>query len=374
VIAESTAAVSSGKKVYYMDSAVSSHLHESLVDSLSVGVIFADRAGILTCMNKKAETILDVDRKSVLGKRIDMLPLKTPVYKIMSENSRELPLEMNILGRGIMVRSMEVKSRNGKVMGQITELQDVTDEKKEKRQKEEFVAMMTHDLKSPLMVMLGHVQALKLGMCGDIDSQIRSSIAEIERSGVNLCSMIENVLDIYRLETGLVQIKSKLSDIVAILQKCFLNGKVYAEDKEIEMELSVPEKIPPIFADDRQLARVFNNLLENAIKFTPAKGKISVSAIVNENLLQVSFQDTGIGIASKDLPMIFNKYYRSEKASGFKGTGLGLTISMAITEAHGGVIEVESIEEMGSIFTVKIPLRSCTPGNDEPCFAALRPS
>jgi signal transduction histidine kinase len=374
-MAERTAAaVSSGNKYYYRESAVSSIIPESLVDSLSVGVIFVDRAGILTCLNKKAETILNTDRKSVLGKRIDMLPLKTAVYKIMSENCREFPLEMNIYGRGIMVRSMEVKATDGKVLGEITELLDVTDEKKEKRQKEEFVAMMTHDLKSPLMVMLGHVQALKLGMFGDIDSQIRSSIVEIERSGVNLCSMIENVLDIYRLETGLVQLKRKFTDIAGVLEKCYRDGKVYAEDKEIEIILSVREKIPPVLADGRQLTRVFNNLLENAIKFTPAKGKISVSAAIKENDLHVSFQDTGIGIASKDLPMIFNKYFRAEKASGFKGTGLGLTISRAITEAHGGVIEVESIEEMGSIFIVKIPLSSCLSENEEPCFVRFRPN
>jgi signal transduction histidine kinase len=357
-MAESVAPVSLDKKVYYMDPVVTSYTPESLVDSISVGVIFVNKAGILTYMNKKAETILNIDRKSVLGKRIDMLPLKTPVYKIMSENCHECPLEVNIFGRGIKVRSKEVKSPDGNVLGEITELHDVTDEKKEKRQKEEFVAMMTHDLKSPLMVMLGHVQALKLGMYGSIDSQIKSSIVEIEKSGVNLSSMIENMLDIYRLETGLVQIKRKLTDISAVLEKCCLDAKAYAEDKEIKILFSVKETIPPVLADGRQLARVFNNILENAIKFTQGRGKISVSAAIKENVLHISFQDTGIGIASKDLPMVFNKYYRAEKASGFKGTGLGLTISRAITEAHGGLIEVESIEEMGSIFTVKIPLQS----------------
>ncbi len=359
MMAESLATFISKRKSYNIEPVVSSHMHESLVDSMSVGVIFVDRAGILTWMNTKSETILNMDRKSFLGKRIDMLPLKTPLYKIMSENCREFPLEMNILGRGIMVRSREVKAKDGKVLGEITELQDVTDEKKEKRQKEEFVAMMTHDLKSPLMVMLGHVQALKMGMCGDIDSQIRASIVEIEKSGVNLCSMIENVLDIYRLETGLVQIKSTLTDIAAVVEKCFLDGAVYAEDKDITMNLSRRGTVPPVLADGRQLARVFNNLLENAIKFTPAGGKISVLATVRDDEVCVSFQDTGIGIASKELPKIFNKFYRAEKASGFKGTGLGLTISRAIMEAHGGTIEVESIEEMGSIFTVKMPLQPC---------------
>jgi signal transduction histidine kinase len=351
------AAVDTGKKLHRVASAGASSFAEPLFDSVSVGVIFTNTAGILTHMNRKAETILQIDKRAVLGKRVDMLPLKTPIYKAMSESCRDCPVELTILGRGIVVRSSEVKTADGKVLGEITELVDITTEKKEKRQREEFVAMMTHDLKSPLMVMLGHVQAMKLGMWGAVDGQIKTSIEEIERSGLNICSMLENVLDIYRVEMGLLHIRKNSCDIAEILENCCRDGRVNAKDKGIELQLDMDADFPLVYVDDRQLTRVFNNLIGNAIKFTPGKGRISVKAAMRDGLLHISVRDTGMGIPEKDIPMVFNKYFRSQRASGFKGMGLGLTISRSIVEAHGGLIEVESQEGVGSIFAVKIPVR-----------------
>jgi signal transduction histidine kinase len=348
-----------GENLYYFGAVESLSIAESLVENVSVGVIFTDKAGILTYINKKAEAILQIDKRTVIGKRIDMLPLKTSIYKAMSENSRDCPLEMNIMGRGVIIKSAEVKNADGKVLGDITELHDVTAERKEKRQKEEFVAMITHDLKSPLMVMLGHVQAMKLGLWGEIDHQVQSSIEEIERSGLSLSSMIENVLDIYRLETGLIRINRQLSDIGAILESCCKDYRLHAEDGAVELSLTVQKAIPPVLVDGRQLTRVFANLIGNAIKFTPRNGKVSIEVSTKGEMLHISVRDTGIGIPEKDISRIFNKYFRSDNVSGFKGTGLGLAISRAIIEAHGGVIEVESIEDMGSMFIVKIPILSC---------------
>jgi len=350
-------AITKIKPDFCVASGVNVPIAESLVDSLSSGVIFVNNAGILTFMNKKAETILQVFKESVLGKRVDMLPLRTPIYKVMSENCRDFPLEMSILGRGIVVRSNEVISSDGAILGEMTELLDVTAEKMEKKQREEFVAMMTHDLKSPLMVMLGYVQAIKLGMWGSVDQQIQSSIDEIERSGHNLSSMIENMLDVYRLEIGLVQTNRQFCDIREILEECYRDRKLEAEDQWINLTLSIDAEIPPMHVDCKQLARVFSNLIGNAIKFTPRNGVVVITAGVVDGNLEVAVKDTGIGISGKDISRIFNKYFRSERAAGFKGTGLGLTISRSIVEAHGGIVEVESSEGHGSTFTVKIPVK-----------------
>lgn len=355
---KSLKAMQEGRDDSCLNSGADMFIAESLVENLSSGVIFLNNAGILTYMNKKAETILNVYKGAVLGKRVDTLPLRTPLYKVMSDNCRDLPMEMCILGRGILVRSTEVKSPSGALLGELTELFDVTAEKKEKRQREEFVAMMTHDLKSPLMVMLGYIQAIKLGMWGSVDSQIQSSINEIERSGHNLNSIIENVLDFYRMETGQVRINRQRCDILEILEGCCKDVKLEAEEHCINLMLSANEEIPPMLYDCKQLARVFANLIGNSIKFSPRNGNVLITAAVKEGILAVSVEDKGIGISSEDILQIFNKYFRSQQASGFKGTGLGLTISRAIVEAHGGVIEVESTEGVGSTFTVKIPVKA----------------
>ncbi len=358
-MAKGLATVGTAENLHYFGAVESLSIAESLVENISVGVIFTDKAGILTYINRKAEALLHIGKKSVIGKRIDMLPLNTSIYRAMSESCHDSPLEMNIMGRGVIIKSSEVEDADGKVLGEITEIHDITDEKKEKRQKEEFVAMMTHDLKSPLMVMLGHVQAMKLGLCGEIDSQVRSSIDEIERSGRSLGSMIENVLDIYRLETGLVRINRQLSDIGEILENCCRDSRLYADDEGVEMSLSIQEPMPQVNVDGRQLTRVFANLIGNAIKFTPRNGRVSIEAGLKREILYISVRDTGIGIPEKDVSRIFNKYFRSNNVEGFKGTGLGLTISRAIVGAHGGAIEVESIENMGSIFIVKLPVLPC---------------
>ena len=350
-------AITKIKPDFCLASGVNDPIAEALVDSLSSGVIFVNNAGFLTFMNKKAEAMLQVFKESVLGKRVDMLPLRTPIYKVMSENCRDFPLEMSIMGRGIVVRSNEVKASDGTILGEMTELFDITAEKIEKKQREEFVAMMTHDLKSPLMVMLGYVQAIKLGMWGSVDQQVQSSIDEIERSGHNLSSMIENMLDVYRLEIGLVQINRQFCDIREILDECYRDCKLEAEDQWINLTLSIETDIPPMYVDCKQLARVFTNLIGNAIKFTPRNGEVMITAGIIDGILEVAVKDTGIGISGKDISRIFNKYFRSERAAGFKGTGLGLTISRSIVEAHGGIVEVESSEGHGSTFTVKLPVK-----------------
>jgi len=328
---------------------------ESVVDSISTGVIFTDCNGILTYMNRKAESILQMFKETVIGKRIDMLPLRTPLYKVMSEDCRDFPLEMNICGRVIEVRSSQLLSADKKPLGEITELLDVTLERREKRNREEFVAKMTHDLKSPLMVIQGYVQAVRLGMWGEMHPRVSGMLDDMERSGKSLYSMIEDLLDVYRLEMGLVQIKRQSCDTAALLEECCRDRGLEAAENGVSLKLSAAAELPAMDVDRKQLSRVFANIIGNAIKFTPRRGRVDVTASVKENRLHVSVRDTGIGIPECDIDRVFTKYFRSESAAGFKGTGLGLTLSKEIVEAHGGVIELESVEGVGSTFTVIIP-------------------
>lgn len=333
------------------------YLAESIVDSISTGVIFTDSNGILTLMNRKAETLLHVFRETVIGKRIDMLPLRTPIYKVMSEDCRDLPLEMNILGRIIEVSSHELISPDNEFLGEVTELLDVTSVRRDKRSREEFVAKMTHDLKSPLMVIQGYLQTLRMGMCGRVNPQVEGIIEDMERSGKYLYSMIEDLLDVYRLEMGLVQINRRRCDPAELLRECCRDRQLEAVEQMIALTLRIPEPLPAMELDPKQLARVFANIIGNAVKFTPRRGRVTVTALVKGDNLHVSVRDNGIGIPEKDIPRIFAKYFRSEQAAGFKGTGLGLTLSKELVEAHGGTIEVQSVEGEGSIFTVILPVK-----------------
>jgi signal transduction histidine kinase len=329
---------------------------ESVVDSLSSGVIFTDVSGILTFMNRAAETFLHVFKETVLGKRIDMLPLRTPLYKVLSEDCRDFPVEISICGRVLEIRSSQVFSPENEPLGNIVELFDVSQERKEKRSREEFVAKMTHDLKSPLMVMQGYVQAIRLGMLGEVEPRLDSTLVDMERSGKNLHAMIEDLLDVYRLEMGLVQVRRKKCDLRSFLDGCCRDRQLETDEHDITLTLRMPRELPEVELDEKQLSRVFANLIGNAIKFTPPNGRVTITAFMRDENLHVAVRDTGIGISDADLPQIFKKYFRSEKAAGFKGSGLGLALSKEIVDAHGGTIEVKSVEGKGSTFTVILPI------------------
>jgi len=309
-------------------------------------------------MNRYAAEVLHVWQESVIGKRVDMLPLSTPLYKVLSEQCRDVPLEMVIKGRIIAALSTTVRSASGAVCGEMTELWDVTEEKRSKRQWEEFVTMMTHDLRSPLNAIMGYIQGMQCGMFGEISSLIRTVAEKAEESGKTLNAMIEEMLDNFRLEVGLLKLNRQRCDMGQLVAGCCRDNLRSAQAEGVRLVQLQMEGLPELYVDSRQLRRVFNNLIGNAIKYTPCAGEVVISAEIDGEALHVSIADTGIGIPPEDLSRIFYKYYRSEGAAGFKGTGLGLAISKSIVEAHGGGIKVDSCIGAGSTFTVSIPIGS----------------
>ena len=327
----------------------------TLLEQVDSGIVHLDCAGSLVFLNRKAEQILKVRRSEVLGKRVDMLPLRTPIYRVLSENSHDAPVEISVEGTVILVRSAALQG-SGAGGGEFFELRDITGEKREKWQREEFVAMMTHDLKSPLTVIMGYVQALIGEMPDKVDPSLHLFIREMDKSAGKMLSMIEDVLDSYRLEVGLLQIDRQLCDVGALLEGCVSDGEREAMVHGSTFSSQLPTDIPLLEMDGKQIGRVFANLIGNAVKFTPRRGTIHFSGALRDDALLVEVSDTGIGIPAEDLPRIFNKYFRSTVAQGFKGTGLGLTISKAIVEAHGGSINVESVVGKGSRFSVFLPL------------------
>ena len=334
---------------------MASELTGILFENLTNGIVLVDLTGEIRLINSKACKQLNVEKESVLGKRIDMLPLRTPLYKVLSENSREQAVEVSVNGLVLSVVSRECAGDFGS-KGEIYELRDITPERQERRQREEFVAMMTHDLKSPLTVMMGYLQAIRGEMLGSVDATVKVCIDEVDKNAHRLLGMIEDVLDAYRLEVGLLRINKEYGDLRRVLHAAGEDFSKEAEAQGLSLSCTVDERIPPMKVDVKQLSRVFCNLVSNAIKFTPHGGVVSINALFNGAEVVVEICDSGIGISEEDQQRIFTKYFRAASVSGFKGTGLGLTISKAIVEAHGGSIDVSSTEGTGSCFKILLPL------------------
>lgn len=326
-----------------------------LLEQIESGIVQLDPSGTLVYLNHRAEQILKASRAEVIGKRVDMLPLRTPLYRVLSEDCHETPVEVSIDGTVVLVRSAPITGP-GERHGEIFELRDVTSEKRERCQREEFVAMMTHDLKSPLTVIMGYVQALMGEMGGKVHPSLHLFVTEMDKSAGKMLSMIEDVLDAYRLEVGLLQIDRHPCNVGTLLESCCYDGEREAVVHGSHFSTNIAPDLPWAELDGKQIGRVFANLIGNAVKFTPRRGTIHLSVALRDGALLVEVSDSGIGIPPDELPRIFNKYFRSSVAQGFKGTGLGLTISKAIVEAHGGSINVESIIGKGSRFSVFLPL------------------
>lgn len=327
---------------------------QALLEQLDSGVVHLDGSGTITFINRKAEEILRVDRTDVLGRRLDMLPLRTPIYRVLSEDSHDEPLEISVDGGLIQVRTTRLPGVEG--CAEMYQFRDISVEKREKRQREEFVAMMTHDLKSPLTVIMGYIQALMGEMPQKIDPSLHLFVREIDRSSGKMLGMIDDVLDAYRLEVGLLQIDRQPCNVRALLEGCCRDGAREAAVHGSFFQSDLAPEALVMDLDSKQIGRVFANLIGNAVKFTPRRGSIEVKSALQNGCFSVEVRDTGIGIPEEEVPRIFNKYFRSRAARGFKGTGLGLTISKAIVEAHGGRISVESQAGEGSLFCVSLPV------------------
>jgi len=228
--------------------------------------------------------------------------------------------------------------------------------KKLEKQKAEFTAMITHDIKSPLATVITYSEMVLNGTisCGGED--LRKAMGSIHASGYKILSLVDNFLVSSAIEAGRLQLNIKPLDINEFIEDELPFFLPQMEKKSITFTYNRPDGLPKVMADKMQLDRALSNIVTNAIKFTPTKGAISIKAAAEEGYMKVSVSDTGSGIAPEELEGIFNKYRRAKNSSKIEGIGLGLYISKAVIEAHGGRITVDSRPGEGSTFTLCLPL------------------
>jgi signal transduction histidine kinase len=225
--------------------------------------------------------------------------------------------------------------------------------------KEEFLALTTHDLRSPLTVISGVINFFTSGRLGDLSPEQKNMVSMMERNTQSLIELVNDLLDASKLESGTMRLdlaEVELRPLVEDLRETMLP---MAREKEIEFEATVPDDLPLLRADRAKLRRVLVNLVSNALKFTPRGGHIEISAALDGGgSARVSVADTGVGIPAEDIARLFDKYEqaRSRATRSEKGTGLGLYITRQLVELHGGRIEAASEVGRGSTFSFTIPV------------------
>lgn len=225
--------------------------------------------------------------------------------------------------------------------------------------KSEFLANMSHELRTPLTAILGLSEALRDEVFGLLTAKQHQKIATIEKSGQHLLELINDVLDLAKIESGKVELQFASTDIQGLCDASLAFVRQQAHQKQIQLTAKIPPRLGKILVDERRIRQVLINLLSNAVKFTPQQGTVwlEVQPNADREVLHFSIVDTGIGIAPEDIPKLFKPFVQLDSSPRrmYYGTGLGLALVRQVVELHGGSVGLESQLEKGSRFTVSLP-------------------
>ncbi|MBI5180701.1 MAG: PAS domain S-box protein [Nitrospirae bacterium] len=337
-------------------------------------VITTDLNGNVVEFNKTAEEILEYKREEVIGKPADefyldknerkyILDMVSKKGKINNYETRFMTKSGKILQ--VSLTLSHLKDNSGKLIGTVGISRDVTAKKELDQMKLDFMYMLTHDIKSPLSILLGLSTMVMEGKFGSVDEKIIEPLRSIYSSGRKISSLVDNCLTSALIEAGRLELEMKPVKIDVVLNNIIKLMRLQAAKKMVDIKTDIPKSFPEVIGDEIYLDRVFINLLSNAIKFTPDGGEIKVKVKITDGgkakhkrYAEISISDTGIGISQEDLPGLFNKYKRAKGSRRIEGTGLGLFIVKYIVDSHNGEVEVSSKVGEGSIFTVRFPLKA----------------
>ena len=239
------------------------------------------------------------------------------------------------------------------------------------RHKSEFLANMSHELRTPLNAIIGFSEVLSERLFGEINEKQAEYIGDILQSGQHLLSLINDILDLSKIEAGRMELELSDFDLPSSIENTLTLVRERAVRRGIELGRTVDERLGMVHADERKVKQVLLNLLSNALKFTPEGGRIDVRAAVCDGTAEISVTDTGVGIAPEDQETVFEEFRQvGTAAKKVEGTGLGLAISRRFIELHGGRIWVESQVGKGSTFAFTLPLTIDQPGKDLLAHAA----
>jgi signal transduction histidine kinase len=227
------------------------------------------------------------------------------------------------------------------------------------RMKMDLVSSLAHDIKNPLGLIIGYAEIVKETMGQQPEEKEKSELlGRIHANALRIIGLVTGFLDASKAEAGKLEISQLPISVNRLLEEAARQQESDIRKRELKLELNLDDKVPDVHGDETQLDRAFWNLFSNAIKFTPAGGTITITSKRDDRYVSVSFQDTGVGIPERQLPLLFSQFQRLEGSERAEGTGLGLFIVKTIVDAHHGKIQVQSMAGQGSTFTVLLPIRS----------------
>lgn len=334
----------------------------AILDSSTDAVLAVNRDGRIVLDNPAAWTVMGVEE----SQKGHLLRQNTNNKELIGLFEQAIAQETKVTGEIILENNRTfyanlspVSTEEDGIIGWVATMQDVSHFKELDEMKSEFVSAVSHDLRSPLSGIL--IAANMLPQVGPVTEPQQEMLDTIQRRVERMKRLIDDLLDVGKIEAG----------IDMEMESCFLSPTIedvssalrpQAYDKSIDLISKVEENLPPIRGNSTRLYQVINNLVSNAIKYTPEGGRVTIKAFQRDGEIQVEVIDTGLGIPAKDQPHIFEKFYRvkGKHVDSIKGTGLGLAITKSIIEKHQGRIWLESAFGKGSTFAFTLPIPNAT--------------
>lgn len=337
----------------------------SIVESMPVGLLIIDKEGYVEIINPHGEDMLGYRFEQIVGEHVSVLFPKSP--ELDSRKTGENPWD-KLVGR---VREFEAQRRNGEVFpAEMTLTQwntvegtrylaimlDVTDRHEVERMKREFVSTVSHELRTPLTSIRGSLTLLSVGALGALNEPADKAVKIAERNTVRLINLINDLLDIEKLEAGKLEMSFAAIPADGIIDRSVESVRSFGEQYGINFAVEKSDAV--VVADGDRLVQVLVNLLSNAVKYSPKDDVVTVAGTVDGDYLRFTISDNGRGIPPDFIGKVFERFEQVETADATKrgGTGLGLAICKAIVEQHKGTIGVESELGKGSTFWFRIPL------------------
>lgn len=355
------AALAASNARLYLSAQLGRNRMEAILDSTLEPMLVTDHRNLLLLVNPAAQNLLGKPIEALIGKPVeDIIEQKILRDLLVADDvdPGEESVEVTFPDKQVYFATASPVLVEGNKMGRVCLLRNITHYKELDAMKSEFVDTVNHDLRAPLTTMRGY--ATMLDMVGDLNEQQTRYVQKIVSGVENMSRLVNTLLDLGRIEAG-VGLKLEKIPIADVVQQVAEALRVEAVQKQLDYQIQVPESTTPVIeADQALLERAIQNLIDNAIRYTPPEGKVLVS-LQNDDEEYVTLQvsDTGVGVSPVDMPRLFERFYRGANRTtrSEKGSGLGLAIVKSIAERHHGTVTAESQLGKGSTFTLKIPVK-----------------
>jgi len=331
---------------------------QAVLEHMADGVLIIDDTGHVSLINPAAVRLLDTTQEAALQHSFAQVVRDHRLIDLWEESRRQRAGQSEFIEMDagqIFLQAIITPFAEDSGSSCLVILQDLTSMRRLETVRRDFISNISHELRTPLAGLKALVDTLRDGAMDDPPAAERF-LNRIEVEVDSMTQMVEELLQLSRIESGQTGDELVSTDIAGVVMHSAERLRPQAERAGIDLIIDYTEELPRVMADSERIRQVVINLVHNAIKFTPAGGKITISATGDPYEVVVSVADTGVGIPRGDLPRIFERFYKADRARSGGGTGLGLAISKHIIQAHAGRIWVESVEAKGSTFYFALPV------------------